>query len=75
MQAATKQDTGRATRPTTDRYAKCIEVSRRTCWDIDRDAQDPRFGEVLNELVTPAQTERGGAALGPIVAHVTQASH
>jgi hypothetical protein len=38
-------------------------------------AQDPRFGEVLTELVTPAQMERIGAALGPIVAHVTQATH
>jgi len=38
-------------------------------------AQDPRFGEVLAELVTPAQMERIGAALGPIVAHVAQAAH
>jgi hypothetical protein len=37
MQAATKQDTGRAMRPTNDRYAKCIEVSKRIRWDIERD--------------------------------------
>ena len=30
-------------------------------------AQEPRFGEVLAELVTPAQMERIGAALAPIV--------
>ncbi|MBS1133035.1 MAG: hypothetical protein H6R02_176 [Burkholderiaceae bacterium] len=38
-------------------------------------AQDPRFGEVLAELVTPPQMERIGAALGPIVAHVAQTAH
>jgi hypothetical protein len=38
-------------------------------------AQEPRFGEVLTELVTPAQMERIGTALGPVVAHVTQATH
>ena len=32
--------------------------------------QQPRFGEVLKELVTPAQMERIGQALAPIVAHV-----
>ena len=37
--------------------------------------QEPRFGEVLAELVTPAQMERIGAALGPIVAHVAYAAH
>jgi len=31
-------------------------------------AQEPRFGAVLAELTTPAQMERIGAALGPIVA-------
>jgi hypothetical protein len=35
-------------------------------------AQEPRFGEVLTELTTPAQMERIGAALGPIVAFTTQ---
>lgn len=35
-------------------------------------AQEPRFGGVLTELVTPAQMERIGAALSPIVAHVMQ---
>jgi hypothetical protein len=38
-------------------------------------AQDPRFGEVLSELVTPAQMERIGAALAPIVAHVAAKAH
>jgi hypothetical protein len=32
--------------------------------------QEPRFGEVLNALVTPAQMERIGQALTPILAHV-----
>ena len=32
--------------------------------------QEPRFGEVLQALVTPAQMERIGKALAPIVAHV-----
>ena len=36
MQAAATQSPG-AMRPTTDRYAKCIEVSKRIRWDIDRD--------------------------------------
>ena len=38
-------------------------------------AQEPRFGEVLSELATPAQMERIGAALGPIVEHVAQKAH
>jgi hypothetical protein len=38
-------------------------------------AQDTRFGEVLGELVTPAQMERIGAALTPIVEHVTRVTH
>ena len=38
-------------------------------------AKEPRFGEVLAELVTPAQMERIGAALGPIVEHATRATH
>jgi len=33
-------------------------------------AQEPRFGEVLTALTTPAQMERIGAALAPIAAHV-----
>jgi hypothetical protein len=32
-------------------------------------AAEPRFGEVLQALVTPAQMERIGKALAPIVAH------
>ena len=32
--------------------------------------QEPRFGEVLKALVTPAQMERIGKALAPIMAHV-----
>lgn len=32
--------------------------------------REPRFGEVLQALVTPAQLERIGKALAPIVAHV-----
>jgi hypothetical protein len=32
--------------------------------------QEPRFGEVLKALVTPAQMERIGKALAPILAHV-----
>jgi hypothetical protein len=32
--------------------------------------QEPRFGEVLKALVTPAQMERIGTALAPILAHV-----
>jgi hypothetical protein len=32
-------------------------------------AQEPRFGEVLHELVTPAQMQRIGQALAPIVEH------
>ena len=31
--------------------------------------QEPRFAEVMAELVTPAQMERVGVALAPIVAH------
>jgi hypothetical protein len=31
--------------------------------------QEPRFAEVLQELVTPAQMSRIGSALGPIFAH------
>jgi hypothetical protein len=38
-------------------------------------AQDTRFGEVLAELVTPAQMGRIGAALTPIVEHVTRVTH
>ncbi len=34
-------------------------------------AQEPRFGEVLKALTTPAQMERIGAALGPIVGSVS----
>jgi hypothetical protein len=30
--------------------------------------QIPRFGDLLNGLITPAQRERIGAALAPIVA-------
>jgi hypothetical protein len=37
-------------------------------------AQDPRFGAVLAELTTPAQLQRIGAALEPIVAHVDGAT-
>jgi hypothetical protein len=33
-------------------------------------AQEPRFGEVLQALTTPAQMQRIGAALAPIVEHV-----
>ncbi len=32
--------------------------------------QEPRFAEVMKELVTPAQMQRIGAALGPLVDHV-----
>ena len=32
-------------------------------------AQGPRFGEVLSALVTPAQMQRIGDALAPILAH------
>ena len=32
--------------------------------------QEPRYGEVLNALVTPAQMDRIGKALAPILAHV-----
>jgi hypothetical protein len=38
-------------------------------------AQEPRFGEVLADLVTPAQMERIGAALAPIVEHVARSTH
>jgi len=38
-------------------------------------AQEPRFGEVLAELVTPSQMARIGAALAPIVAHVASTKH
>ena len=31
--------------------------------------QEPRFAEVLQALVTPAQMERIGRALAPILAH------
>jgi hypothetical protein len=34
--------------------------------------QEPRFAEVMAELVTPSQMERIGSALAPIVAHVGQ---
>lgn len=32
--------------------------------------QEPRYGEVLKALATPAQMERIGKALAPILAHV-----
>jgi hypothetical protein len=35
-------------------------------------AQEPRFSAVLKELTTPAQMERIGNALAPIVAHVSR---
>jgi hypothetical protein len=35
-------------------------------------AQEPRFGEVLQELTTPAQMQRIGQALAPIVEHTTR---
>ena len=35
-------------------------------------AQEPRFGEVLQALTTPAQMQRIAAALGPIVEHTTR---
>ena len=38
-------------------------------------AQDPRFCEVLAELVTPAQMARIGAALAPLVEHVSRSTH
>jgi hypothetical protein len=38
-------------------------------------AQEPRFGQVLAELTTPAQRERIGAALAPLVAATAQAQH
>jgi hypothetical protein len=31
--------------------------------------QEPRFADALTQLVTPAQLERVGAALAPILAH------
>ena len=34
--------------------------------------QEPRFVEVLKALVTPAQMERIGQALSPILAHVAR---
>jgi hypothetical protein len=37
MNAATMEFTAQAIRPATQRYAKCIEVSKRVRWDIDRD--------------------------------------
>jgi len=41
------------------RYAKCIEVSKRIRWDIDRD--------VFRDRVTSAEMQRVGAALAPLV--------
>ncbi len=111
MQAATQVSENHA-KSTTQRYAKCIAVSKRIRWDIDRDVnqakadaeyfvinagrkfspaeqtigdvlqkayrwqyiasgvQEPRFVEVLKALVTPAQMERIGKALAPILAYV-----
>ncbi len=37
MHAFTPEATTRAARPATERYAKCIEASKRIRWDIDRD--------------------------------------
>jgi hypothetical protein len=37
METATLEAPVRTQRPVTDRYAKCIEVSKRIRWDIDRD--------------------------------------
>jgi hypothetical protein len=34
--------------------------------------QEPRFAEVMKALVTPAQMERIGAALTPILTHASQ---
>ena len=53
MYEATPESTSQAR--TTQRYAKCIEASKRI---------------VLKALVTPAQMERIGKALAPILAHV-----
>lgn len=41
------------------RYAKCVEVSKRIRWDIDRD--------VIRDRVTSAQMQRVGVALAPLV--------
>ncbi len=38
-------------------------------------AQEPRFAEVLADLTTPAQMQRIGAALAPLVAAITHAAH
>ena len=46
-------------RTTGNRYAKCIEVSKRIRWDIDRD--------VIRDRVTSAQMQRVGVALAPLV--------
>lgn len=37
MNAVTHETSTRAARPATERYAKCIEASKRIRWDIDRD--------------------------------------
>ena len=44
---------------TSARYAKCVEVSKRVRFDIDRD--------VIRDRVTSAQMQRVGVALAPLV--------
>ena len=55
----------------TEQHVIADEMVKAYRWTyIVSGAQHDRFGEVLTALVTPAQMERIGAALGPIVAHV-----
>ena len=62
--------------PATEEAAMRDVVLKAYRWQyIVSGAQEPRFGEVLAELVTPAQMQRIGAALGPIVEHATRATH
>jgi len=64
------QDAGRAFTPA-ERAAVHDGVLRAYRWQyIVSGAQEPRFVEVVKELLTPPQRQRLGAALAPIVEHV-----
>ena len=47
------------------RYAKCVENSKR--WQYIGSGVQGRFGEVLARFVTPAQQQRIGTALAPLL--------
>ena len=64
---------GRRIRPSRQAAIDDAAAARPTAGSTSsRGAQEPRFAEVLKALVTPAQMERIGEALAPIVAHASR---